>query len=179
MKKEKNSPAPELQPDQETAEKAGQLSEKKRTAMLRYIAILFAVAFVLVLLSYLIQYSSNRTTIKELNATSVSALQNAEQLQETNRDLTEENRRLNDELDNANATVAEYHESVAAERQGAYKRGLDEATEATRAAYDLLLKAQAEKDPDELKKLLDELEPIKDNLSETALAQLEQLKKSL
>lgn len=152
------------------------LSDKKRTAMLRYIAILFAVAFALVMLSYLIQARNNRTTIRELSATSVSALQNAEQLQQTNRDLTEENRRLRDELDNANDTVAEYHESVAAERQGAYQRGQDEARAEISAAYDLLLQAMEAKEPETLKKLLEELETRKGYLSEAALAQLEALK---
>lgn len=168
-----------LTPEVEEKPKQAPLSEKKRTAMLRYIAILFAVAFALVMLSYLVQTRNSRTTIRELSATSMSALQNAEQLQETNRDLTEENVRLRDELDNANSVVQEYHESVAAECQGAHARGVDEGTGDTQAAYDLLLKALEAKDPEELKRTLDELEPLKDSLSDAAKARLEELKKTL
>ena len=172
-----------MKKDNETPEKpqAAPLSEKKRTAMLRYIAVLFAVAFALVLLSYLIQARNSQTTIKELNATSASALQNAEQLQETNRELTEENKRLNDAVDNANAVAQEYHESAEISRQNAHAEGVaegrEEGKEETRKAYDLLMEAIASKyDHAKLEKLLSELEPMKDLLSEEALAQYEALK---
>ena len=78
----------------EEKEPRSAMSEQKRTALLRYMTILFAVAFLLVLLSYLIQVFNSQSTITQLNATSASALQNAERLQDTNRELTEENQRL-------------------------------------------------------------------------------------
>ena len=48
-------------------------------------AILFAVAFVLVLLSLILQTHSSKSTISELSAASTSALDNAVKLQEQNR----------------------------------------------------------------------------------------------
>ena len=60
-------------------EKTG-LDEKRKTALLRYIAILFAVAFVLVLLSLFGQMRNSKTAISELSQSSTSALQKAEHL---------------------------------------------------------------------------------------------------
>lgn len=78
-------------------EKAG-LDEKRKNALLRYIAVLFAVAFVLVLLSMFSQMRSSKTTISELNQSSTSALENIQKLQEQNQLLTEENQLLEQEL---------------------------------------------------------------------------------
>ena len=58
-------------------EKQG-LSEKRKAALLRYMAILFAMAFLLVAASLIMQMHNSQTTISELNATSSSALSNAE-----------------------------------------------------------------------------------------------------
>ena len=58
------------------------LDERKKSALLRYVAIMFAVAFVLVLFSLLGQMRNSMSTISELNQSSSSALQKAEQLQE-------------------------------------------------------------------------------------------------
>ena len=57
-------------------------------------AILFAVAFVLVLLSLILQTHSSKSTISELSAASTSALDNAVKLQEQNRTLQEEQQQL-------------------------------------------------------------------------------------
>ena len=61
------------------------LSEARKTALLRYMAVLFAVAFLLVLLSLILQAHSSKATISELTQTSSSALSNVEQLQAQNR----------------------------------------------------------------------------------------------
>ena len=74
-------------------EKSG-LDEKRKTALLRYVAILFAVAFVLVLISLLGQARHSKTAISELSQSSISALQKAEQLQQDNQSLTEANEEL-------------------------------------------------------------------------------------
>ena len=74
-------------------EKSG-LDEKRKTALLRYVAILFAVAFVLVLISLLGQARHSKTAITELSQTSSSALQKAEQLQQDNQSLSEANEEL-------------------------------------------------------------------------------------
>ena len=60
---------------------------------------LFAVAFLLVLLSLILQTHSSKSTISELSAASTSALDNAVKLQEQNRALQEEKQQLEDELD--------------------------------------------------------------------------------
>ena len=148
------------------------VSEQKRTALLRYMVILFAVAFALVLLSFLIQASNSQSTIDQLSATSTSALQNAEQLQENNWALTEEIERLNEELDNATLAILEYQESAQAEKNAAYQEGVakgrEEGAAQTRKAYTLIAQALEEENPEALKRILDELEPIKGNLSQDA-----------
>lgn len=74
-------------------EKSG-LDENRKSALLRYVAIMFAVAFVLVLLSMLGQMRNSKTAISELSQSSSSALQRAEQLQQDNLELTEANAEL-------------------------------------------------------------------------------------
>lgn len=63
------------------------VDEKKKTALLRYLAVLFAVAFLLVLVSLLAQMRNSQTTISQLTQTSTSATENIQQLQENNRNL--------------------------------------------------------------------------------------------
>ena len=75
------------------------LDEKRKTALLRYMGVLFCVAFLLVLLSLILQTHSSKSTISELSAASTSALDNAVKLQEQNRALQEEKQQLEDELD--------------------------------------------------------------------------------
>ncbi len=83
--------------DQE-AEEETPLNEKKKNALLRYMAILFGVAFLLVLLSFLIQMRDSRETISDLSQANTSALQNAEKLQDDNQKLTQEKAALQKEL---------------------------------------------------------------------------------
>lgn len=73
------------------------LSGARKTALVRYIAVLFAVAFLLVLLSLILQAHSSKATISELTQTSSSALSNVEQLQAQNRDLQDEKQALTQE----------------------------------------------------------------------------------
>lgn len=92
---------PEQKPEKEadtTPEKAP-LEEGRKNALLRYIAVLFAVAFLFVLLSLMMQMRDSRATISELNAASASALKNAEKLQTDNEELRTENADLNDQLE--------------------------------------------------------------------------------
>ena len=162
--------------NEENKQQSPPVSDHKRTALLRYMTILFAVAFALVLLSYLIQVFSSRDTISQLSATSASALQNAERLQETNRDLTDENERLNDELTNARAANLEYMESVAASLKTAEATGWQKGAEDTQAVYDLLLKAAVTQDEAEKARLLKELEGRESYLSDEAKEIVRQLK---
>ena len=62
------------------------MEEKRKKSLLRYIAVMFVVAFVLVLVSLVGQTRS----IGHLSESSASALQRAEELQTTNRELTEQ-----------------------------------------------------------------------------------------
>lgn len=79
------------------------LSNQKKTALLRYMAILFAVAFLMVLISFFVQESRSKEQIGKLSETSQSALTRAEQLQE-------ENRQLQDSLDEANEALTDAQE---------------------------------------------------------------------
>lgn len=88
----------------DAAQKAS-LSDKKKNALLRYMAILFGVAFLLVLLSFLIQMRDSRQTISKLNQSNASALQNAGKLQDENQALTTENKALTDQVDRLEAQL--------------------------------------------------------------------------
>ena len=69
------------QPEQAAPETGKPLSEKRKSALLRYMAVLFCAAFILVLISLILQTHSSKAKISELNAASTSALSNAEALQ--------------------------------------------------------------------------------------------------
>lgn len=86
MEENKMTPTPEQQ-----TPSAQPLSEKRKQALLRYMTVLFSAAFVLVLISLILQMRTSEAKISELNAMSTSALSNAEALQEENRNLQEEN----------------------------------------------------------------------------------------
>ena len=78
----------------DAAEEKKPLSDAKKTALLRYMAVLFAAAFLFVLVSFIMQQSSTREQIGALNESNASALSRAEQLQTQNRDLQQEVERL-------------------------------------------------------------------------------------
>ena len=61
------------QPDQAAPETGKPLSEKRKSALLRYMAVLFCAAFILVLISLILQTHSSEAKISELNAASTSA----------------------------------------------------------------------------------------------------------
>lgn len=70
---------------------------KKKVSVVSYLAILFAAAFLLLLLSYLMQQRSNEATISGLKD-SVTSIQSVETLMDTNQRLAKENEALEDEL---------------------------------------------------------------------------------
>ena len=78
------------QPEQAAPETGKPLSEKRKSALLRYMAVLFCAAFILVLVSLILQMHSSEAKISELNAASTSALSNAEALQNENRALQDD-----------------------------------------------------------------------------------------
>ena len=92
-------------------EKTG-LDEKRKNALLRYIAIMFAVAFVLVLLSMLGQMRDTKSAISELNQSSTSALQKAEALQVNNQELEKENAYLTGRIEELESQLNEAQAAV-------------------------------------------------------------------
>ena len=98
--------------EQEQQEQQVKTDTKRRTALLRYIGIMFAVAFVLVAASLLIQTRNSQTTISKLNETSSSALNKAEELQNENRKLSDEIQALEAERDALQAELVAEQELV-------------------------------------------------------------------
>ena len=166
---------------QEPAEKAS-LSDKKRAALLRYMAILFGVAFLLVLLSFLIQIRDSRETISDLNQSNASALQNAGKLQEENQALSAAKEELEAQLSEAQAAMAEAeglesqvdnltrdNEELTGLLAESQQQVLD-----TQEAYELLMEAaEADRQDDEeaLRNTLSKLAPLEGCLSSDAKSQ--------
>lgn len=134
-------------------EKTG-LDEKRKNAMLRYIAIMFAVAFIFVLLSLVGQMRDTEAALSQLNQSSSSALEKAEQLQDHNRELESENAYLTGRIEELEKQVEEQQRmltdaetqfeqleadlSVTEQQAAAVKTELD----GTKKAYTLLAEAQ-------------------------------------
>ena len=95
------------QPEQAAPETGKPLSEKRKSALLRYMAVLFCAAFILVLISLILQTHSSKAKISELNAASTSALSNAEALQNENRALQDEKIALEKENEELQAKLDE------------------------------------------------------------------------
>ncbi|MBP3633231.1 MAG: hypothetical protein J6J43_01515 [Oscillospiraceae bacterium] len=84
------------------------MEDKKKQSLLRYIAIMFVVAFVLVLISLVGQTRS----IGQLSESSASALQRAQELQDTNRELSVENEDLEDRIRQLEDQLADLENTV-------------------------------------------------------------------
>lgn len=147
------------------------ISDEKRTALLRYMAILFGVAFLLVLLTFLIQLRDSKQTISELNKSNASALQNAVQLQEKNQALTTAKLDLEDQVEELEAEVEDLTDANTAleKTQKDLEKQLDEATQKvtdTQTAYVLLTQAKAvEEDTEALAPIMAQLEPLMELLA--------------
>jgi len=166
------------------------LDERKKNALFRYIAIMFAVAFLFVLASMFSQMRSNEATISQLNQSSSSALQKAEQLQDTNRQLETDKAYLEGRIEELEKNLEEQKlaREEAEERAGYLENILgnletriadaESGLEQTTKAYELLLQADsliaAEEDASAV---LKELEAYKPYLGKHALKILENLSK--
>ena len=75
------------------------LSEARKRALINYMAILFAVAFLLVALSLGIQYRDSQNTISQLGANASNAMEKADKLQEENRQLQNQIQELQGQVD--------------------------------------------------------------------------------
>ena len=160
------------------------LSEARKTALLRYMAVLFAVAFLLVLLSLILQAHSSKATISELTQTSSSARSNVEQLQAQNRDLQDEKQALTQEKTALEAQVEELKAQLEAAQQeaereeDAEKQAMKLELTRTRDAYEALLVAkncETHEGNVTFSKAMDTLADLKEHLGEEALAEYEKL----
>ena len=168
-----NEETPNLEP-----EKSG-LDDKKRNALLRYVAILFAVAFLLVLFSMLMEQRNSNAAMDQLNQSSASALQKAELLQDTNRQLEKDKSYLEGRLEEQEKDLEDLQAQL--EESKSEQERLEEQLEtqleaagqeeiSIHRAYELLLQAQAGSGS-----ALKELEQYKAYLGEYALKLYENL----
>ena len=144
--------APQEQAPEE-AEQGGKLSPSKRTALVRYIAILFVFAFLIVLLSLFLQYRSTASKqISDLTSASNSAIARAEQLQDENVQLHK---------------TVEQMQADAAAAQTAHEEELVKQQEVYDALLRLLYKTKKPSGP----KFVEDVKTVtegKDKLSQTA-----------
>ena len=133
------------------------LDDKRKNAMLRYIGIMFVLAFLFVLVSMLGELRTSEVTISELNQSSTSAIHKAEQLQDNNRQLEKDNAYLTGRIDELEKQIADLELELAVSQEKVQQQkdqlketeaqtSLTEEEAALRAtAYELLL--QAAQDP--------------------------------
>lgn len=177
----KTTPAEQPQPP-------APLSDARKAALLRYMAILFAVAFLLVLLSLILQTHSSKSTISELSAASTSALDNAVKLQEQNRALQEEKQQLEDELDAVQKKLDEEETALndqllqaTQDEQSDAKQELrdkEQELDHTRLAYEALLTAMncdTHEGNVTFSRAMETVARYQECLSENALAEFEKL----
>ena len=169
---------PQTQP--ETAQDPGKpLSEKRKAALLRYMTILFSAAFVLVLISLILQMHSSEAKISELNAASTSALSNAEALQTENRSLQDEKIALEQENKELQAKLDELNEKLdAAAAENEMIKSLRTELDRTKEAYEALLEAKScdtREGNVTFSRAMQTLERLKDYLGPTALEEYQTL----
>ena len=175
----------------EEQEKQQKTDTKRRTALLRYIGVMFAVAFVFVAASLFLQMRSTQSTISQLNETSSSALSKAEILQNENRMLQEaldeqlaENEKLQKELDEEKTlveTMLSDTKNETQEREQAHRDELEKLQtdyDRTEEAYEALLVAMTS-DPSEgnvtYSKAMESLKQLYTYLSETGRTMYDRL----
>ena len=115
------------------------LSDAKKNALLRYMTVLFAMAFLLVLVSLIMQKNSSQEQIGALNESNASAITRAEQLQTQNRDLQDEVAQLQQELEDAKAQADEQTQTLDALRDE--YDALEREADAVQDAYSALITA--------------------------------------
>ena len=163
------------------------ISDEKRTALLRYMAILFGVAFLLVLLTFLIQLRDSKQTISELNKSNASALQNAGKLQDENQALSTANATLEGQVEDLESQVEDLEKSKdrLEKTQSQLEQELEEANQKvtdTQTAYVLLAQAKtaaSEEDTETLSTALGQLDPLMDLLTADDQATVAQLQTQL
>ena len=115
------------------------LSDAKKNALLRYMTVLFAVAFLLVLASLILQKNSSQEQIGALNESNASAITRAEHLQTQNRDLQDEVASLKQELEDVQSQLGDQTETLDALRDE--YDALEREADAVQDAYSALITA--------------------------------------
>ena len=181
------SDKPENQPVSQPPEpEKAPLSDKKKRALLNYMCILFCAAFILVLLSFLIQLRDSNSTITQLSQTSTNAMTNAQRLQEENSTLiteADEMKKQITSLEEERGALQDQVASLEAERDdlqsqldeqqaqeeefSELKTQLEEAQQSAEA-YQLLAELLNTESLEEQKALLTKLEPLKSVLDSSS-----------
>ena len=120
---EENKPTPQSEADKEKELAA------KRNAFLRYMTIIFAVAFLLVLISLVLQAHTAKAALSDLKESNSSALSNAAVNAEL---LQDENRKLQEELDSTKKLLADEQEKAKTQEESIAQ--LEQETERRRQA---------------------------------------------
>ena len=89
------------------------LDDKRKAALLRYLGVMFVVAFVFVLISMMGELRDKQATIKELDSSSTSALTKVEQLQDDNRQLIADNAYLTGRIEELEKQLDELEQDLA------------------------------------------------------------------
>ena len=89
------------------------LDEKRKAALLRYLGIMFVVAFVFVLISMFGELRDKQNTINLLDSSSTSALTKVEQLQDDNRQLIADNAYLEGRIEELEKQLDELEKELA------------------------------------------------------------------
>ncbi len=164
--------APVKEAETQTAQAAG-LSPRRKSALVLYLAALFVVAMAVVALSMGLQNHN----LQDSNA---SAMGKAEALQDENRALSDSLTQANESLAQQSQALSQAESDLAAEK--AAKEALQQQLTDTAKAYDLLMQAKAAQDQgdqESLTQILAELEPLKENLSDTAREEYTRLQENL
>ena len=152
------------------------LSDAKKNALLRYMTVLFAMAFLLVLASLILQKNSSREQIGALNESNASALTRAEELQTQNRGLQDEVTQLKQELADAESQLTGQTDELDALREE--YDALEREADAVESAYSALITALQCKTHEgnvTYSKAMDTVARSKQYLSDDALAAYEAL----
>ena len=199
---ETDTRVPEQEEQKKPAAQPQQLSPRRRTALVTYLAILFAAAFLFVAIVMVLETKKLKTINEELQSssqkTSASLTNNINALQQENQSLSAENEKLQSRIgelvesaalqDEALAELQQQLNTAATEQAdmeqqiGELQQRLEEAMQNTQDAVRVsellhqLMAADEDGDMEKVRELLDEIEPLADLLSETERDIYEELK---
>ena len=162
MNEEKNTQSQEEKP----------LDEKRKKALLRYLGIMFVVAFVFVLISMVGELRDKQNTINLLDSSSSSALNKVEQLQENNRQLETDNAYLQGRIEELEKQLSEAEaelsdaQSTMAQQQTQLNELDQQLTDARQETADLLTAYEQLLEAESLTESGSDASGILDNLKE-------------